>query len=37
MDENRPANSICLRVETIDYFLKRYQEDRLQARRSGNP
>jgi activator of 2-hydroxyglutaryl-CoA dehydratase/predicted nucleotide-binding protein (sugar kinase/HSP70/actin superfamily) len=29
MDENRPANSIKLRVETIDYFLKRYQEDRL--------
>jgi predicted CoA-substrate-specific enzyme activase len=27
MDENRPANSIKLRVETIDYFLKRYRED----------
>jgi predicted nucleotide-binding protein (sugar kinase/HSP70/actin superfamily) len=27
MDENRPANSIKLRVETIDYFLKRYLED----------
>ena len=24
LDENRPANSIKLRVETIDYFLKRY-------------
>jgi predicted CoA-substrate-specific enzyme activase len=29
MDENRPANSIKLRVETIDYFLHRYREDRL--------
>ncbi len=29
MDENRPANTIKLRVETIDYFLKRYQEDML--------
>jgi activator of 2-hydroxyglutaryl-CoA dehydratase/predicted nucleotide-binding protein (sugar kinase/HSP70/actin superfamily) len=28
MDENRPAHSIRLRVETIDYFLRRYQEDR---------
>jgi predicted CoA-substrate-specific enzyme activase len=29
LDENRPANSIKLRVETIDYFLKRYREDLL--------
>jgi len=29
MDENCPAHSIRLRVETIDYFLKRYQENRL--------
>ena len=29
LDENRPINSIKLRVETIDYFLKRYQEDLL--------
>ena len=29
MDENGPVNSIRLRVETIDYFLKRYQEERL--------
>jgi activator of 2-hydroxyglutaryl-CoA dehydratase/predicted nucleotide-binding protein (sugar kinase/HSP70/actin superfamily) len=29
MDENCPAHSIRLRVETIDYFLKRYQEVRL--------
>ncbi len=32
MDENRPANSIKLRVETIDYFLKRYQDDMLQRK-----
>jgi predicted nucleotide-binding protein (sugar kinase/HSP70/actin superfamily) len=29
MDENCPAHSIRLRFETIDYFLKRYQEDRM--------
>jgi activator of 2-hydroxyglutaryl-CoA dehydratase/predicted nucleotide-binding protein (sugar kinase/HSP70/actin superfamily) len=29
MDENRPAHSIRLRVETIDYFLKRYRESRF--------
>ena len=29
LDENRPANTIKLRVETIDYFLKRHREDRL--------
>ncbi|MGB9236205.1 MAG: BadF/BadG/BcrA/BcrD ATPase family protein [Terriglobales bacterium] len=29
MDENRPANTIKLRVETIDYFLKRFREDML--------
>ncbi len=27
IDENRPAGSIKLRVETIDYFLKRYREE----------
>jgi predicted nucleotide-binding protein (sugar kinase/HSP70/actin superfamily) len=26
LDENRPLSSIRLRVETIDYFLKRYRE-----------
>ncbi len=35
MDENRPAHSIRLRIETIDYFLKRYQEDRLRSKRPG--
>lgn len=29
LNENRPANMIKLRVETIDYFLKRYREDLL--------
>jgi activator of 2-hydroxyglutaryl-CoA dehydratase/predicted nucleotide-binding protein (sugar kinase/HSP70/actin superfamily) len=31
IDENRPAGSIKIRIETIGYFLKRYQ-DRLVAR-----
>jgi len=26
LDENKPTGSIKIRVETIDYFLKRYQE-----------
>ena len=29
MDENKPTGSIKIRVETIDYFLKRYREDLL--------
>jgi predicted nucleotide-binding protein (sugar kinase/HSP70/actin superfamily) len=31
MDENRPANSIKLRIETMDYFLKRYRMERFAA------
>ena len=27
IDENKPTGSIRIRVETIDYFLKRYRED----------
>jgi len=27
IDENRPTGSIRLRVETIDYFLKRYGKE----------
>ncbi len=27
IDENKPTGSIKIRVETMDYFLKRYQED----------
>ena len=29
LDENKPTGSIKIRVETIDYFLKRYQENLL--------
>ncbi len=31
LDENKPVASITIRVETIDYFLKRYREDILRA------
>jgi hypothetical protein len=27
LDENKPTGSIKIRVETIDYFLRRYRED----------
>lgn len=33
LDENKPSGSIRIRVETIDYFLRRYREDVIQ--RSG--
>jgi activator of 2-hydroxyglutaryl-CoA dehydratase/predicted nucleotide-binding protein (sugar kinase/HSP70/actin superfamily) len=32
IDENKPAGSIKIRVETISYFLKRYREDMIEAR-----
>jgi hypothetical protein len=32
IDENKPAGSIKIRVETIGYFLKRYREDMVEAR-----
>ena len=32
LDENKPSGSIRIRVETIDYFLRRYRED-IVARR----
>jgi predicted CoA-substrate-specific enzyme activase len=38
IDENRPAGSIKLRVETIDYFLKQYRKslvEALQSRETG--
>jgi activator of 2-hydroxyglutaryl-CoA dehydratase/predicted nucleotide-binding protein (sugar kinase/HSP70/actin superfamily) len=35
VDENRPAGAIALRVETIDYSLRRWQE-RLAARRRAS-
>jgi hypothetical protein len=31
LDENRPAGSIKIRVETIGYFLKRYREDLIRG------
>ena len=34
LDENKPSGSIRIRVETIDYFLRRYREDVI-ARRIG--
>ena len=33
LDENKPAASIKIRVETIDYFLKRYRDDMLRKKR----
>jgi len=35
LDENRPAGSIKIRVETISYFLKRYREEVLLEGRAG--
>ncbi len=32
LDENKPTGSIKIRVETIDYFLKRYREDLVRKR-----
>jgi predicted nucleotide-binding protein (sugar kinase/HSP70/actin superfamily) len=34
IDENRPAGSIKIRVETIDYFIKRYREDRARKKQA---
>ncbi len=34
LDENKPAGSIRIRVETIDYFLRRYREQIIQRRKS---
>lgn len=34
LDENRPTGSIRIRTETIDYFLKRYEEQELANRGS---
>src|SRR5690606_20774248 len=33
IDENKPAGSIKIRVETIAYFLSRYREDLLNRKR----
>jgi predicted nucleotide-binding protein (sugar kinase/HSP70/actin superfamily) len=32
LDENKPVGSIRIRVETIDYFLRRYREDVIKRR-----
>ena len=34
LDENKPTGSIRIRVETIDYFLRRYREDIIKRRRT---
>jgi predicted nucleotide-binding protein (sugar kinase/HSP70/actin superfamily) len=33
LDENKPSGSIRIRVETIDYFLRRYREDVIHRRK----
>jgi hypothetical protein len=35
LDENKPAGSIKIRVETIDYFLRRYREDVIRKRKAA--
>ncbi len=35
LDENKPTGSIKIRVETIDYFLKRYSENLLKKAESA--
>ena len=32
LDENKPSGSIKIRVETIDYFLRRYREEVIRKR-----
>ena len=34
LDENKPSGSIRIRVETIDYFLRRYREDVIKRRKA---
>ena len=34
LDENKPSGSIRIRVETIDYFLRRYREDIIKRRKT---
>jgi len=34
IDENRPVGSIRLRLETIDYALKRYREEQVRNRQA---
>jgi predicted nucleotide-binding protein (sugar kinase/HSP70/actin superfamily) len=34
LDENKPTGSIKIRVETIDYFLRRYREEIIRRRKA---
>ena len=35
LDENKPSGSIRIRVETIDYFLRRYREEVIKKRKAS--
>ena len=35
LDENKPSGAIRIRVETIDYFLRRYREEVIRKRKAG--
>ncbi|HET7442411.1 MAG TPA: BadF/BadG/BcrA/BcrD ATPase family protein, partial [Terriglobales bacterium] len=35
LDENKPSGSIRIRVETIDYFLRRYREEIIKRRKAN--
>jgi predicted CoA-substrate-specific enzyme activase len=35
LDENKPTGSVRIRVETIDYFLRRYREDIIRRSHAG--
>src|ERR1700732_5183096 len=35
LDENKPSGSIKIRVETIDYFLRRYREEVIRKRKAN--
>jgi predicted CoA-substrate-specific enzyme activase len=35
LDENKPSGSIRIRVETIDYFLRRYREEIIRKRKAA--
>jgi predicted nucleotide-binding protein (sugar kinase/HSP70/actin superfamily) len=36
LDENKPSGSIRIRVETIDYFLRRYREEVIRKRKAAD-
>jgi predicted CoA-substrate-specific enzyme activase len=35
LDENKPSGSIKIRIETIDYFLRRYREEVIRKRKAS--